>query len=147
MATLTKLGPADFEDIKALFKSVFTRPPWNDDWSDDEQLNHYLKDLMGTRTPLVLGLVEGGELVGLSIGNIKHWCEGTEYFIEEFCIRTDLQGRGLGSQFLSLIEAHLKERGLHQIFLMTERDVPAYGFYQRRGFTELPKNVAFFKEF
>ena len=38
-------------------------------------------------------------------------------------------------------------RGIHTIFLMTERDVPAYAFYQSRGFTELPKNAAFYKTF
>ena len=147
MATLTELGAQDFEDIKALFTSVFTQPPWNDDWSDEAQLDLYLQDLMGARVPLALGLIEGDELIGISLGSIKHWCEGTEYFIEELCIRGDRQGQGYGSEFLSLIETHLVGRGVHTIFLMTERDVPAYAFYQSRGFTELPKNAAFYKTF
>lgn len=147
MATLIELGESDFEDIKTLFRSVFTQPPWNDDWSDDEQLDQYLMDLMGARTPLVLGLVENETLVGISIGSIRHWYEGTEYIIDELCIRTDLQGRGYGSQFLALIEEHLKSLGLHTIYLTTERNVPAYHFYRSRGFRELPNDIALFKSF
>jgi len=147
MATLVELGESDFGDIKELFRSVFTQPPWNDDWSDDEQLDQYLMDLMGARTPLVLGLVEDGTLVGISIGSIRHWYEGTEYIIDELCIRTDLQGRGYGSQFLALIEDHLRSLGLHTIYLTTERNVPAYHFYRSRGFRELPNDIAFFKSF
>ena len=147
MATLAELGDSDFGDIKALFRDVFTRPPWNDDWSDEEQLDQYLMDLMGARTSLVLGLVEDDELIGVSIGSIKHWYEGTEYCVDELCIKTELQGRGYGSQFLSLIEEYLRERGLHTIYLQTERDVPAYEFYRARGFQELPNDVALFKTF
>lgn len=147
MATLVELGAADFDDIKVLFRSVFTHAPWNDDWSDEEQLNQYLMDLMGARVPLVLGLVEHGALIGVSIGSIRHWYEGTEYIVDELCIRTDLQGMGYGSLFLSLIEGHLRERGLHTIYLTTDRDVPAYEFYRSHGFKELPKDVALYKTF
>ena len=147
MAELVELDGSSFEDIKTLFRSVFTQPPWNDDWSDEEQLDQYLLDLMGARTPLVLGLVEDGELIGISLGNIRHWYEGTEYLIDELCIKTEMQGRGYGSLFLSLIEEHLRERGLHTIYLTTDRNVPAYEFYRSRGFIELPDDVAFFKTF
>ena len=147
MAELVELDGSSFEDIKTLFRSVFTQPPWNDDWSDEEQLDQYLLDLMGTRLPLVLGLVEDGELIGVSLGNIRHWYEGTEYLIDELCIKTEMQGRGYGSLFLSLIEEHLRERGLHTIYLTTDRNVPAYEFYRSRGFIELPDDVAFFKMF
>ena len=147
MAELVELSIKDIDVIKALFKSVFTSPPWNEDWSDDEQLDDYLRDIMEVRTPLILGLAEGGSVIGISVGNIKHWCGGTEYFIEELCIRTDLQGNGYGNKFLSLIEAYLKERGLDQIYLNTQNNVPAYEFYKKHGFTELEDHVSFFKEF
>ena len=147
MAELVELDGSSFEDIKTLFRSVFTQPPWNDDWSDEGQLDQYLMDLMGARMPLVLGLVEDGELIGISLGSIRHWYEGTEYLIDELCIKTEMQGRGYGSLFLSLIEEHLRKRDLHTIYLTTDRDVPAYEFYRSHGFRELPDDVAFFKTF
>ena len=147
MTELKELSLDDLEEIKALFRSVFTSPPWNEDWSDEEQLTNYLLDLMEVRTPVDLGLYEDGVLVGISIGNIHHWCRGTEYFIEELCIRTEHQGKGLGTRFFKLIEEYIKERGINQIFLMTENNVPAYGFYKKLGFTELTSHVSFFREF
>ena len=144
---IKELSINDFDVIKTLFRSVFTAPPWNDDWSDDEQLDDYLKDLMMVRTPLILGLMEGDDLVGVSIGNIRHWCRGTEYFIEELFVRTDMQGRGLGTAFMKSIESYLKERGIDQIFLHTERSKPSYEFYKKLGFTDLVELASFFKEF
>ncbi len=32
------------------------------------------------------------------------------------------------------------------IFLLTDKDVPAYGFYRKQGFYELKDNVAFAKK-
>ena len=144
MIEIKELTMDNFEEIKALFRSVFMAPPWNDDWSDDNQLTNYLLDLMGVRTPLDLGLYENGELVGISLGGIKHWWGGTEYYIEELCIKTELQGRGLGKEFIKGIEKLLPSKGVTQIFLMTERTVPAYSFYKGLGFKELSDHVSFF---
>lgn len=134
-------------EIMSLFKEVFSAPPWNEDWNDDDQLDNYLKDLTEVRNPLLYGLYEGNDLVGVSIGRIKHWCEGTEYFIEELCIRMDRQKKGYGKEFFSLIEKDLKEKGLDTIFLMTDRDKPAYEFYKKNGFKEIPELTSFIKLF
>lgn len=147
MAEFRKLDQTAFHQIKELFYNVFTQPPWNDDWSDEAQLDHYLKDLMEVRTPLLYGLYENDKLIGVSIGNIRHWHGGTEYFIEEFFIQTDLQNQRYGSEFLSRIETDLSRHSIHQIFLMTERHKPAYDFYRKNGFEELKEHVSFFKEF
>ena len=47
MYELKRLSLDDKEDIKEVFTSVFTREPWNDDWSDKEQLDMYITDLIG----------------------------------------------------------------------------------------------------
>ena len=72
--TLTRLGTDKFNDIKLLFKDVFMNPPWNDDWSNDAQLNEYLLDLTGNRNSYSLGLYDGDKLIGISLGSIMHWC-------------------------------------------------------------------------
>lgn len=140
-----RIGTREFSQIKALFTSVFTREPWNDDWSDEEQLDLYLNDLIGQSNSLTYGLYDGDALIALSMGRIKHWYTGTEYCIDEFCVRTDRQQQGVGSLFLGEIQAHMRELGLTHIFLQTETDVPAYDFYQRNGFLELKTNVSFAK--
>jgi GNAT superfamily N-acetyltransferase len=71
----------------------------------------------------------------MSIGMIKPWIEGLEYYIDEFCVSYNSQGKGYGSQFLELVDADIKSRGMNAIILNTSQDVPAYDFYLKNGFT------------
>ena len=144
---LERLGTDHLAQIRELFAGVFTGEPWNDDWSDREQLDLYLLDLTGQSNSLTYGLFEDEELIGVALGHIRHWYSGTEYFVDEFCIRTDRQGNGIGTCFLSEIEKEIKKLGLVQIFLQTEKSVPAYGFYLKNGFCELKDHVSFAKRF
>ncbi len=143
--TFRKIGTPEFPQIKELFTSVFTRDPWNDDWSDERQLNLYLMDLIAQSNSLTYGLYDEGALIGLAMGRIKHWYSGTEYCIDEFCVRTDRQQNGIGTYFLGEIQNHTRELGLVHIYLQTESDVPAYAFYQKNGFCELKTSVSFAK--
>ena len=140
-----RIGMNEIEIIKELFVGVFTIKPWNDDWSNQEQLNLYLFALVGQSNSLTYGLFEDEKLIGVSMGHIRHWYSGTEYYIDEFCIQTDKQGNDIGTFFLKEIEKGIKEIGLVQIFLQTENNVPAYGFYQKNGFHELKEHVSFTK--
>ncbi len=142
---LKVLSIKDKEIVTALFKDVFTNEPWNDDWSDTVQLDAYIIDLTGQSYSLTLGYFDGDRMVALSMGYIKHWYSGTEYIINEFCVDRHLQGKGIGSSFLKAIETYLSEHKISQIFLLTDRNVPAYSFYQHNGFTEEISNVAFAK--
>ena len=132
--------------IKELFFSVFTSEPLNYDLANENQLQLYIHDLIGQNNSLTFGLYEGAELIGISMGHIKHWYTGTEYFIDELCISTSKQGKGVGTLFVSEIEKACKELGLTHIFLLTENNVPAFTFYKKQRFYELKNNVAFAKE-
>lgn len=145
MLAMKELGIGQIEEIKALFVEIFTNEPWNDDWSNSEQLHQYLMDLIGNRNSLTLGLFENDMLIGLSIGSIIHWCIGTEYYIFEFCIKTEKQGKGIGTEFLKRVEEYVKNKQVTHIFLQTERTVPAYSFYQKNGFVELKDHTSHFK--
>ena len=103
-------------------------------------------DLVGQGYSLTYGLYdEAGELIGISLGYIKHWYSGTEYIINELCIKTEKQGSGAGTFFIREIEKAIKELGLKQIFLLTDSNVPAYEFYKKNGFVQCETNVAFAK--
>ena len=136
---------SQFSQIKDLFIGVFTQELWNDDWSDQQQLDCYLADLIGQNNSLTYGLFDGEVLIALSMGRIKHWYTGTEYCIDEFCVRTDRQQNGIGTYLLEKIQTHMRQLGLVHIYLQTENDVPAYQFYQKNGFTELKTSVSFAK--
>lgn len=131
--------------IAELYRSAFGHEPWNDDWSDEEQLRAYIKDLACAFNSLNFGLFSGDRLVAVSIGSIRHWWEGTNYILEEFCVSPEFQGKGIGSRFMSLIENELRSRGIAGIFLQTENDKPSYSFYRKNGFGEMTSHVSFFK--
>lgn len=143
---LKELTVADLEMVKQLFLSVFSQDPWNDDWSDEEQLDRYIGDLLGHSRALCFGLFDQGKLLGLSLGYIRYWYEGTEYRIEEFCISRDYQGQGHGASFLADIEKQLADRKIVHILLQTERNLPAYFFYKKCGFRALEEDVTMFKK-
>ena len=144
--TLKQLDESAAPIIRTLFYSVFTKEPWNDDWSDENQLTHYIHDLVGQNTSLTYGLFDGTELIGVSMGHIKHWYTGTQYCIDELCVSTARQGQGIGTLFLEEIGKACKESGIRHLFLLTEDNVPAYEFYQKQGFYQLKHNAAFARE-
>ncbi len=80
---IRELKMQDSKDVEGMMLKIFSVEPWNDDWSDREQLRQYVQELMGNRNSLSFGLYEDGGLIGISLGRIKHWCEGTEYWITE----------------------------------------------------------------
>ena len=136
MLSIKRLSIKDKEIITDVFTSVFTKEPWNDDWSDTNQLDMYINDLVGQNYSLTYGLFDGDQPIGISMGYIKHWYTGTEYIINEFCVKTDRQGAGAGSFFIAEIEKAIKELGIKQIFLLTDSNAPAYNFYKKNGFSE-----------
>ena len=79
------------------------------------------------------------------MGHIKHWYSGTEYCIDELCVRKENQGNGIGTLLLNKIEENIRKMGLVHLFLQTEKTVPAYRFYQKNGYTELDEHVSFVK--
>ena len=146
MRELVELTRNDKKEIQSLFLKVFTTPPWNDDWSDSLQLNQYLQDLTEGWDSLNYGYYEDGKMIGFALGHIRHWWEGTEYVMDEFCIDPDVQGKGIGEEFLKEMEEDLRAIQIRYIILHTERDVPAYDFYQKCGFQESKTNVMFVKK-
>ena len=143
---LKELCFSDMEMVKELFLSVFSQEPWNDDWSDEEQLDCYIGDLLGHSRALCFGLFDQEKLIGLSLGYIRNWYEGTEYRIEELCISRHCQGRGIGQDFLKRIEEQLERRQIVHIFLQTERHLPAFSFYIKCGFRTLEEDVTMVKK-
>lgn len=87
----------------------------------------------------------GTDLIGMALGRIRSWYEGTEYWIDEFGIASEMQCRGAGTKFLTELECLLKGRGVKHIVLLTERSVPAYRFYLKNGFSEQQETVFFVK--
>lgn len=141
---IRKLGVENIEMVKEMMLAIFSAEPWNDVWTD-EQLQQYVYELICGENSLCFGAYKDGAPVGIALGRIKSWYEGTEYWIEEFGILPARQERGLGSEFMEAVEKELTAYGIAYIVLLTERNVPAYHFYKKNGFEEKKENVFFAK--
>lgn len=128
-----------------LFRASFGREPWNDDWSDSSRLTEYIRDIFGAFNSLNYGLMSEGRLMALSIGTVRHWWEGTNYNIEEFCVLPEIQGKGVGTRFMKLIEEDIRSRGIAGIFLQTDIDKPSFAFYSKNGFSRLDAHISLYK--
>jgi len=118
---------------------------WNDDWSDRRQLEEYIRDVSGNFQGLNYGLVIDGKLAAVSLGTVRHWWEGTNYNIEEFCVDPGFQRNGIGSEFMGMIEEEIRKQGLAGIFLQTDKDKPSYHFYHKNGYKDLDMHVSLYK--
>ena len=128
-------------EIQAIIKDAFAVQPWNDRWDDIDVFHLYIRDIIGNTNSLALGLFDQEELIGLSLGRLKHWFDGIEYCIDDLCVKSAYQGKGIGSRWLQMIKAHAQSNGYKEISLRTNRTAPAYRFYLKNGFQELDECV------
>ena len=145
MNELIKLDESYLSTVSDLYSSAFVGKPWNDDWSDRGQLEEYIRDVSGNFQGLNYGLVIDGKLAAVSLGTVRHWWEGTNYNIEEFCVDPGFQRSGIGSEFMGMIEEEIRKQGLAGIFLQTDKDKPSYHFYLKNGYKDLDMHVSLYK--
>ena len=131
------LSEDKIKEATELYISVFSNEPWNDEFESYEEVESFIKCFMSSDTYLNFLALEEDEVIGLCLGLKKPWIKGIEYYIDEFCIKLDLQGKGYGSQFLSAIEKEINRLGMHNIILNTEKGFDSEKFYIKNGFKQL----------
>ncbi|MFP7494548.1 GNAT family N-acetyltransferase [Terribacillus saccharophilus] len=119
------------------YAEVFNQAPWDEAWTAETALS-YLIDFY--HTPGFEGIiaVENEEVIGFLFGVKRKWWSGDEFFINEMCVRTDQQNKGVGK---ALMEHLLKLTDAEAISLLTDRGLPAENFYKRNGFKEIERLV------
>lgn len=132
-----KLSEEYLEECVDLFIYTFSREPWNDEYDSRQQVKDFFINHIKNNYFLgYIGLIDK-KVVALSVGMKKPWINGMEYYIDEFCIGYDFQGKGIGSLFLKGIEVLLADENVEGMILNTERDYPACKFYEKNGFRVL----------
>lgn len=142
---IKELSTENKEEIKHIIYTAFSQEPWNDKWKSDEQLTKYVTGLTDNKNSLSLGLVDNEKLIGVAVGRIKYWYDGDEYWIDDLAILPQAQGKGCGSEFMKLMEKYLKEKNIKKTVLFTNKDIPAYYFYKKNGFSEKNERTVFEK--
>ncbi len=134
---LLKIKKEMLEECVDLYIETFTKEPWNDIYESREQVvkffnNHYYNNYFIGYVALL-----DDKMVALSIGMKKPWIKGFEYYIDEFCVSYEMQGRGIGSWFIKAIEEDIQKQGINGMMLNTEKDYPSRKFFEKNGFITL----------
>ena len=137
---LREISPAEIDACAELFVSVFSNPPWNENWTFSTAQKRLSDCLM---TPGFTGLAheDGGVIHGFAFGNIQHYLDEKHYYLLELCIRTDRQREGIGSRIMNALKEIMQAQNVSRIYTLTARDTPARRFYEKLGYYPSAKMV------
>jgi GNAT superfamily N-acetyltransferase len=142
MLEFRELSVDDIDIVTELFVKIFSQPPWLDEWDSLDHAKRYLRDYFDFPGFMGFSVLRNGQIVGLALGNLRHWWQGEEYFLYEFGIDPDIQGTGVGGSLLEYIEKVLRANHVCAMTLLTERATLAEKFYLKHDF-KVSKNTVF----
>ncbi|MBU3109473.1 GNAT family N-acetyltransferase [Clostridium gasigenes] len=131
---LLKMKRNIIDECVDLFIETFTKEPWNDVYKSREQVVNFFNNHFNNNYFVGYVAILDDKVVALSIGMKKAWIDGFEYYIDEFCISYEMQGKGIGSWFIKAIEEDIKKQEMNGMILNTEKDYPSQKFYEKNGF-------------
>lgn len=134
---LRKIDTPMIDECVDLFIDTFTKEPWNDVYESRAQVVDFFLHHLHNNYFIGYAAILEHRIVAISVGMKKPWINGLEYYIDEFCVSTDMQGKGVGSWFLQEIERDITDLGMNAMILNTEQDFPAHKFYEKNGFKTL----------
>lgn len=142
---IEKMSKNHIEECVDLFIDVFTKEPWNEIYNSREQVIDFFYNFIHNNYFIGFIMKDNDEIIALSLGMQKPWLGGMEYYIDQFCVKHDFQGQGIGSRFLTMIENNIRLQGMNAIILNTEKGFPSETFYLKNGFKNLDELVILVK--
>jgi aminoglycoside 6'-N-acetyltransferase I len=141
MLEFKKFENSYLDECTNLFLNVYSVEPWNDKWESFEQARDYLLEFISN--PVFSGYIacNDSKIIGVCLGHKRSWWSGKSYYMNEFFVDNDLQGQGIGTQFMNYIKKNLIEQGIKGIVLITEKDIPAEMFYKKNNFQVSQSNI------
>lgn len=138
---IVELSLENVEECTELYSNVFNGEPWNDGWVEDDARERLL-DIFTNRNFFGIGIHnQDQKLIGFLAGYTEKWLNNYHFNLYEMCVKTDLQGKGIGSQLLKKLEIYCNKNDINQIYLLTARDGQAEAFYKKNGFYVSPKMI------
>lgn len=130
---IIEMRKIDLEKYVELFVSVFNTEPWYDSWTE-ETARIRIKNMMDTNTFIGKALIDNDNIIGMIWGQKEQYFDGIHFQIQEFCVRTNIQGKGYGTVLLDALKTSLKNDNISNIYLITSKGERTEGFYQKKGF-------------
>ena len=135
------------EECVDLYMKTYSQEPWNESWNSRNVVVNFYKNHYANNYFLGFVAMTDEKIVGVSIGFLKPWINGMEYYIDDFFVSADYHGQGIGSKFMAEIKKELISQNIHAIILTTERNFPAHRFYEQMDFSVLEDTIILAAEF
>lgn len=128
-----------------LFFDVFTDEPFNFQITKNNMLR-YLTDI--SNSPNFKGYMyfNEGRLIGMCFGCVIDYFLNCTYDIKEIAVSKNFQRSGTGGAFLNAIEEDLKKFNINAVTLATQREIPAFKFYEKNGYSASESTVYMSKQ-
>ncbi|WP_286032553.1 GNAT family N-acetyltransferase [Brachyspira pilosicoli] len=136
MFKFCKFDIKNLDECIDLYIDVFSKYPYYED-NTFEDTKIYFNNLMKMNTNINFILKENNKIIALSLGFIKPYYTKQEYCLEQLCVLSSKQNKGVGSFFIKEITNYLKKEDISAIILNTENKYKAMDFYKKNGFIEL----------
>lgn len=137
--------PRDLEPCAAVFCSAFRAAPWHESWTV-QLAETRISELTGTQLSAGFVYEEAGRILGFAAGRVVTYLYGKEYVIDEFCVLSEMQGKGIGSRLLSGIADAMRQHGIVSIVLQTTKGYPSEQFYLKNGFQHSPDMITLYRK-
>jgi len=131
---------ADFRRCADGLVAAYEGAPWYNPWTKEEALLRIEATLSGFNARGYVAEVEG-EVVAMCLGRVDYYYNGWRQFcIDEFNVRPEFQGKGVGSGLMGYVSDLLKKDGIARVFLMTGGERAA-DFYEKVGFDKIDEGT------
>jgi len=127
-----ELQICDLAEFAASYVDTFNSPPWNDRWTIDSAAKR-LQQMINTEDSYGLCAYQDDLLCGVVLGCMEEFYTGNMFDIKEFWVRNGMRGSGIGTLIYKELERRVKEKGAHQIVLLTIRGDQTEHFYHNQG--------------
>jgi aminoglycoside 6'-N-acetyltransferase I len=144
---LRKFSIEDTDECAELFMNVFSADPWYDEWLTIEQTRCYLNELI--ENPVFEGFIayeDSKNIAAVCLGHKKSWWMGKEFIIDEFYVKNNKQGKGIGTILLDCIADYLTVEDYKRLILTTNKNIPAEKFYNKNEFYINQNKIIMIKE-
>ena len=131
--TIKNMTKDNIADYAGLFMSVFNLPPWNDSWSEKTAMRR-ISEMMSSETFIGKAAYIDNAPVGIIMGQSEQGDVSMQFHLSEFCVKTTLQNKGIGTLLMNELTAELKSQEITHIYLITSHGEKTEGFCLRRGF-------------
>lgn len=121
----------DLEEISEIYREEYGKEPYNENWSRENALK--MVKGQSEHSNILVAEVKG-EIVGFIIFSDYPWEKSSRGHTQDFAVKSEFHGKGIGSKLLEEAEEELKEKGVKSIALSSHIESPAFGFYKKRGY-------------